>query len=139
MTLPFSIHLAIERLQLDLRVGCEEEERREAQPIEIDVYLYMAKMPLGAISDELKDTICYAKCMEIISTTASKKEFQLIEHLAYEIHSALKKELPMTLEISVKVRKIHPPLPYKMDGVSFTYFPQRAPEEKKVTRRWDEE
>jgi dihydroneopterin aldolase len=139
MTLPFSIHLAIERLQLDLRIGCEEMERREAQPIEVDVCLYMAKIPLGAISDELKDTICYAKCIDIISAAAGKKAFLLIEHLAYEIHSALKKELPMTLEISVKVRKVHPPLPYKMGGVSFTYFPERAPEEKKVTRRWDEE
>ena len=106
MTLPVSIHLAIERLQLDLPIGCEAEERSERQPIEVDVCLYMPKVPLGAISDELKDTICYAKCKEIISAAAYKKEYRLIEHLAYEIHSALKKELPMHLEISVKVRKV---------------------------------
>ena len=120
MTLPFSIHLAIERLQLDPQT-------------EVDVCLYMAKVPLGAISDEPKDVIGSEKCIEIISAAARKKEFQLIEHLAYETHSALKKELPMTLEISVRVRKMTSP------AISFTYFPQRAPEEKKVTRRWDEE
>ncbi len=103
---------------------------------EVDAVFYFPKLPLGGVSDEVGDVVSYERYIEIIQRVAREKEYQLIEHLAYRIHGALKKELPIYLEIMVKVRKRHPEL---KRGVEFTYFPKREETEKKPVRGWEEE
>jgi len=135
----FTPHLSIEELVLELFVGWTDEERKKKQPIQIDLSIFFPRAPLGAVSDELKDTVCYDTCVEKIREVATKKPFHLIEHLAYEIHTALTKELPMHLDLMVKVRKMEPPIP-GLRAVSFTFFPSKNKsenEEKKTSRSWD--
>lgn len=131
-----SSYLKVEGLTLELCIGCTEEEQKQPQPIEIELVLFFARPPLGAVSDELKDIVCYHECIQTVRKTAMKKRFHLIEHLAYEIHTTLAKELPMNLTLMVTVRKKAPPVA-GLQSVSFTYFPQKAHEEKKTNRPWD--
>ena len=132
-TLP--THLALEGIVLDLVLG----NKSAPQPIEIDVVFLLPRMPLACVSDEPKDAISCSKCFETNRFIAVKKHYHLIEHLAYEIHTALKKEMPIHFEIMVKVRQLDSPFPEMKKGVSFTFFPPKEQEEKKKTRIWDEE
>lgn len=130
MNTPLATHLYIEGLRVELSLGVTEEERKKPQQIEIDVQLFFPKTPLACLSDEPRDALPYAKCIDLIQAAAHKKPFQLLEHLVYEIHSSLKKELPIYLEILVKGRN---------NGMSFTYFPKKEEEPKKTARVWNEE
>lgn len=116
--------LSINGLELDLFIGCNPEERLYRQPVAIDVVLFFVNPPKGCISDAILDTVCYARCIEKIRDTATRKHFQLIEHLAYEIHSALSEELPKEVAVRISVTKLTPPLPEVKKGVSFTYSSQ---------------
>lgn len=114
--------LHIEKFKPSVLVSGEE--------VEIDCILFFASTPLACMSDEPKDRISESKCLEIMQNELSKKSYTLTEHLAYSLHTALKKELPMTLEILVKV---------KNSKSSFTYFPKKETVGKKTSRIWDEE
>jgi dihydroneopterin aldolase len=138
MNFHLSTHLSIEGVQLDLFIGCSEKEREKRQAIEVDVHLFFSRTPLGCLSDEPRDIVNSTTCMEIIQREANKKPFHLLEHLAHEIHSSLRKELPMHLEILVRVRKLHPEFPNVKKGIAFTYFPKKDHEEKKRPQMWDE-
>lgn len=132
MNMPLHTHLAFEGILLELPLGGDGK----VQPIEIDVKFLLPRMPLGCVSDEVKDAISCSKCVEIIRTTATKKPYQLLEHLAYQIHTALKKELPIHFEIMVKVKQLQSQFPEIKHGVSFTFFPPKEQEEKKKAPSW---
>lgn len=100
------------------------------RPIEIDLWIFFPKAPLACMSDNPKDTIDLRKCVEILNTEISNKPFVLMEHLAYELHSALKKQLPMHLDIALRVTPLDPKM-------SFMYFPKKETQEEKKSRPWE--
>lgn len=120
-----STRLLIEKIRPSILV--EEKE------VEIDLALFFPRSPLECISGESRQVSYEQMCLQIIERETVKKKFQLIEHLAYTLHTALKKELPMTIEIMVKVKKIG-----VVPAISFTYFREKEMEMKKGSR-WDEE
>ena len=137
MTFPPSTCLSIDGLILDLFVGCDEEERAKKQPIEIDVWILLSPMPVGCVSDDLSETICYRECVECIQKAVEERRFQLIEHLAYHIHKALKKAYSSNADFAVRVKKVHCPVKEVTKGVSFTYYPHKETETPKPSRGWD--
>lgn len=131
----YSTQFSIEGIRLDLAIG----STKERQPIEIDLWIFFSRTPLGCVSDEQKDRVSSLKYAEIILEEAKKKPFTLLEHLAYTLHKALKRELPMTTEVAIRVRQLHTSLPELTKGISFTYFPPREVEEGKKAHRWNED
>lgn len=110
--------LEIRSLVLGVHLGCEAEERRIQQNVAFSVAFRFRSMPEGCKTDELKDSICYAKVSEAIEeTVASPREFKLIEHLAYVIFERLKKLSGDQAAIKLQVHKLHPPVE-KLEGGS---------------------
>ena len=112
--------LTIKGLSLSLRLGCSAEERLNPQPVEIDLTIRFETPPRGMVTDRLEDTVCYDALVGAIKEVASDREFSLIEHLANEIITSLRRIVEAEHELRVTVRKVSPPVPEITKGAEFT-------------------
>ncbi len=78
--------IIIKNLKTECRVGVREEERRVKQPIFLDVILH-ADISEAAKTGSLEKTIDYSKLSFGIKHFAERKEFILLETLAFELCS----------------------------------------------------
>jgi len=62
----------------------------------------------------------YTLINELVNTVFSK-EGQLLETFVYNIHTALKQNIPEAEKIKVAVRKLHPPLPGDVRAAQVCY------------------
>lgn len=81
--------------------------------------------PLGTLTDQLDDTVCYSILVQTIQILCQNKRFNLIEHLSYAVYQAimvlLKASSQKLATLKVTVHKIAPPVPGVHGGVIFTY------------------
>ena len=115
--------LAINKVRLMVRLGCEADERAMPQPIDVDVALFFREPPPACQTDQLDKTICYADLCQLLDQTCEGKEFKLIENLAFCFYSKLKDFLADSAKIAiwVRVHKLHPPILQQTAGASFCY------------------
>ncbi len=111
--------LCLNALELPVKIGCAERERRSPQPVRFDLRLRFAVPPRGCQTDQIEDTPCYAQLSQIIRKISTQNEFQLIEKLGWDVHAALREALPSDCLLSLRVTKIHPPVPDLLGGASF--------------------
>src|ERR1700676_4067234 len=95
----FPAQLVVEGILIAILIGGTPDNKINKQPVEIDVGIFFTEMPPSCKNDALPDTACTSLCIETVLKEASKKHFHLLEHLAYEIHTALTKALPTYLHI----------------------------------------
>lgn len=81
-----------------------------------------ANLEIPAASDQLKDAVNYHRAYEIIRKEMRMKKSNLLENIAIRILDALYAELPGIEKVTVKIRKMHPPMggPIKSVGVIMT-------------------
>ena len=72
------------------------------------------------MSDNLEHTLCYDRLTSEIRDKINTKEFNLIEHLSYEIYQIIKSQIQNQAKISVHITK-DPQIQGLMDGVCFSY------------------
>ncbi len=99
--------LEINKLRLPVVIGVEVDERSQAQEIEFTLVIGFSSIPKACHSDDVMDTICYAKLVDEIKAFCSVREFHLIEHLGYELYSYIQKLFP-TIELKLQVCKTPP-------------------------------
>jgi len=97
--------------------GVLPEERREGQNFYIDATLYLDMSKAGK-SDNLDDTVNYAKVCEEISIVFKKKEYNLIEKAAWQTVKHLLKIMPKIRKIDMTVNKPSAPIGLPFDNVS---------------------
>jgi dihydroneopterin aldolase len=112
--------LAIQRLELDVNLGCYAIERSQKERIRCDINIRFAEPPAGCDSDQLEDTHCYNQLIADIKHYLKDRDFQLIEHLAKTLYSYIKDYFSNTILLSLKITK-NPPIPNLIEGVSFSY------------------
>ncbi len=141
--------LQISDLRLDVYLGCNVTEQEAKQTVRVDFSIQLPKLPLGAKTDQLRDTICYSKAVEYIrafiageesclaiqqiqnhqstklnSDLKREKRFNLIEHLCAEIYQGislfLKNNRVNQSLISVTVYKQNAPVIGVYGDISFT-------------------
>lgn len=121
----YACKLSIKDLRLWVHLGCSDEEKAHPQAISVTLKLYFIKAPLGIITDELTDSICYFQITELVQNTVSEKSFNLVEHLTYKIREAIYQHLKSIgyedVTLKVTVDKLSPPVPNLLGGVSFSY------------------
>lgn len=89
--------------------GCLEIEREQGGFFTVDV---KGSAEALAGSDRLEDTLDYGKIYSVVSAQMTIPS-ALLEHVAWRIASALKREVPLLEDFTVTVSKKRPPL----DGV----------------------
>ena len=119
--------LRIMDIQLWLSLGCSIAEQQNPHAVRITVEIAFENAPLGAITDNLTETICYRTLVEAIQTTLQKQSFHLIEHVAFRTYQTVCTTLhtrpkgTTITEIRATAHKVAPPVPGLTGGVSFTY------------------
>lgn len=118
-------NLTVSDLRLWVHLGCSEQEKYHAQCVSFDIDIVFSEAPQGTLSDDLKDAFCYAEATKLIKITIENKRYNLIEHLAADVHNilttSLKKQMFNDATLSVTVIKLSPPVADIHGGVSFTY------------------
>ena len=112
--------LTIRAISLPMRLGCSADERLNPQPVEIDLTIRFQTPPRAMVTDRVEDTVCYDALVGAIKEVASDREFSLIEHLANEILTSLRRIVEAEHELRVTVRKVSPPVPEITKGAEFT-------------------
>lgn len=116
--------IKIEKLSVFAYHGCEEEEKINGQEFFIDANLY-TDMKQSGLSDELDDTVNYAKVCEFINKYMTENRFDLIEAVAEQTTAALLKAFPKISEIDFTINKPSAPIPMKFGNVAVS-----------ISRKW---
>jgi dihydroneopterin aldolase len=121
-----SDHLVIKGLEFQGHIGITAEERRDPQPIGIDVEV---DYPEGAMAnasktDDIARAIDYARISARMVEIGLSREFRLLETLADEITAALFAEFPIA-GIRLWVKKLVPPIKNIRDSVGVRIDRQR--------------
>ncbi|MES2768573.1 MAG: dihydroneopterin aldolase [Bdellovibrionota bacterium] len=113
--------LIIEELKFAVKLGCTADERATPQEVRVSIELRCEAIPLGAFSDSIEDTICFAKVNEVLKEYIETREFNLIERIGLESFGLLR-ELTKNhqVQIGVRVHKVQPPIPNLIKGAHFT-------------------
>lgn len=105
--------ILLQRMRFSGRHGLTDEERIAPQPFEVDVELATNLQPAG-VDDDLALTVDYARVFEICRELVEATNFKLLEAIAEGIAHELLREFPVS-EVTVRVRKMKPPIPGRLD------------------------
>ncbi|TAM73544.1 MAG: dihydroneopterin aldolase [Chloroflexota bacterium] len=105
--------IMLQRMRFSGRHGLTAEERLEPQPFEVDVELATNLQPAG-VDDDLGLTVDYGRVFEVCRELVEATNFKLLEAIAEGIAHELLREFPVS-EVTVRVRKMKPPIPGRLD------------------------
>ncbi len=91
------------------RHGVSEDERRELQPIELDVELRVDLAAAGR-SDELAETVDYGEVFELCRVIVEERSFRLLEGIAETIAGEVLARFQRVDSLTVRARKPGVPL-----------------------------
>jgi len=112
--------LGVRGVELLVHLGCLPEERKEPQLVRYEIFFLFNHLPNGMFTDELTETICYAKVVEILKQAVLDKEFHLIEKLGTDSFLELKKEFKdKDVKIRMHICKVAPPIKEVRTGTTF--------------------
>ncbi len=100
--------LILEDLKLKLHLGVTAVERRKKQDVLLQIKIIFAKPPLACKTGNLSDTICYDMLIKKIQKFCENKEFILIEKLGTQLFLLLKKNIPKSCKLHLRIAKQRP-------------------------------
>ncbi len=95
------------------RCGAEPAERRERQPLEIDLDV-AADLATASRSDDLADTVDYGTLCDAVAAVAEGEPVTLLEHLARRMADAVLSADVRIVAVTVVLRKLRPPVPHDL-------------------------
>jgi dihydroneopterin aldolase len=102
--------IELRAMQLSGRHGVLAVEAEQAQPFEVDVVLELDLAAAGA-SDDLGRTVDYGSIFAIARDVVEGPHAGLLETLAHRIAAGVLAAHPPVGAVTVRVRKMRPPLP----------------------------
>ena len=96
--------------------GVMEDEQNLGGKFELDVDM-VGDFSAAAKTDSLKGTVDYEQVYKFIRSTVLEKKYYLLEALARTIAAGLLLEYPAIDEVTVRIRKPHPPVRGVVDYV----------------------
>ena len=99
--------------------GCSEEERAVGQMFRADVAMYLDLSEPGR-SDDLNDTVDYAKVFEETKAIVEGEPFTLIEAVAERIAQVLFENHERIQRLRITVHKPYAPIPGKFADAAVT-------------------
>ncbi|MDE3064275.1 MAG: dihydroneopterin aldolase [Acidobacteriota bacterium] len=106
-------------------IGALAEERLRPQVISVDLFV---ERPFteAALTDDLTATTNYAQVLELTERVARDGEFLLLETLAYRLAREVLALDEAVSEVTVAVRKVHPPVEQDVGSVGVRTTVRRA-------------
>lgn len=106
--------IQLRSLRLLCHVGVGDDERADAQPLELDIDLD-ADLSAAAASDDVADTIDYGAVTLAVSAAVQSVEHVLLERVATVAADAALEVDARAAAATVTVRKLRPPIPADVD------------------------
>jgi FolB domain-containing protein len=120
MPLRQSLHsLKIRDFTLPVRLGVSPEERANPQEVRVSVEIHFFAPPLATSTDQLNDTVSYARICEAIRKHVEAHEFKLIEKLANDLFEISRSVVGTAAEVSLVLHKIKPPVEGLLGGAEY--------------------
>ncbi len=94
--------------------GVFEHEKQNGNDFEVDITI-RTSLRISAISDDLEDTIDYAKLHDCAKDVMLGPSRNLIEHLAFLIGEKIAQTFPSLNDFEVTVRKLNPPIDHNCE------------------------
>lgn len=117
---PREVSLEVPAIRLDVRLGCQADERAVPQGVEIALRIRFADLPAACWTDDLADTVCYAELAAALREHCATREFRLVERLALELAGVVRARLPEGARLTLTAVKLAPPVAELVRGVRFT-------------------
>ncbi len=108
--------IIIKDLKLFAYHGVNQEEKINGQPFELDIEA-VVNMTNACLSDDINDTVSYAKIVKCIKRVFCDKSYNLLERAAEVVATSILQEFPSIESIIVRLKK--PKAPVKAD---FSYM-----------------
>jgi len=89
--------------------GVKEDEQNLGGKFELDLDIY-ADLAAAITTDSLKRTVDYEKVYEYVQHVVLSKKYYLLEALAENVAKGLLREFHNIDEVTVRIRKPHPPV-----------------------------
>ena len=112
--------LRVDDFRVDVRLGVPDSERENPQEVSISFSVVFPDVPEACRTDEIDGTLDYGvMCRRVIALVGSR-EFRTIEHLAQCCLDELGELLTESgTELTLEVRKCHPPISGLRGGTAF--------------------
>lgn len=114
----------IEGLVIHANHGVLEEENRLGQRFIISAKLY-GELSAAKKSDNVDDTVNYAKVCDLIEKITQEKTYNLIEALAHTLAFSILEEFTLLDEVEITVKKPFAPIKQALDMISVTVSEKR--------------
>ena len=113
--------IIIEEMEFYAFHGHYKEEQIVGNRFLVDLEMETS-LDRAAESDQLKDTVNYQRAYQIIKDEMRKKKSNLLENIGKRILDALYAELTGIEKVTLRIRKMHPPMggPIRSVGVTMT-------------------
>jgi 7,8-dihydroneopterin aldolase/epimerase/oxygenase len=111
--------LRLNELVLSLHLGCTAEERLTPQEVRVSLVFRFNEPPQALHSDNLNDTICYARVSSMIQEHCQSREYNLIERVAQEVFTLVREHCGPRAALAVSIHKVRPPVPALAGGTIY--------------------
>jgi len=110
--------ISVEGMEFFAYHGCFEEEQLIGTKFIIDLFLTVDTSKAEK-TDNLYDTVNYQEVFQLVKVEMQITS-KLLEHVGRRILSSIAAKFPQVEKVTVKIKKLNPPLGGKMDFVSVT-------------------
>ena len=107
--------LSIRNLKIPAKHGVYDFEKNKTGIFEIDIHIHL-DLANAMMSDDLQDSVDYAKVVELAKSAFLKRDYNLIEFAAGKICEEIIGKFSVE-RVIVKVRKPHAPINADLDTV----------------------
>lgn len=97
--------------------GVNPEEKRDGQPFVLDIAME-ADLSAAGETDDLKDTVSYAKAMKTAIRVMKEQSYDLLERAAQRVADQILMEYPLILSVEVLLKKPQAPIQADFDYVA---------------------
>ena len=116
--------IKVQGLKLYAYHGVNPEEKREGQPFVFDIDLSV-NMTKACHSDNVEDTVSYAKVVKTVKRVFTAEKYDLIERAAQVVADAILDEYPAVHRVDVELKKPEAPVNADFDYMSVAISRER--------------
>ncbi len=109
--------IIVKGLRLKAYHGVNPEEKINGQMFELDITALIDAKPANA-SDELSDTVSYAKIIKTARAVFTAESYNLIEYASNKVAMEIMKEYPKLKSVTVLLKKPEAPISADFDYVA---------------------
>lgn len=109
--------IIVKGLRLKAYHGVNPEEKIDGQMFELDITA-LTDAKKAAISDELDDTVSYAKIIKTARAVFTAQSYNLIEYAAHKVGTEIMREYPVLESVTVLLKKPEAPIKADFDYVA---------------------